>query len=237
VINIETRFLTNNESFQRDEKIIPEGIMVHSLGTSQSNVEPVFNYFNQRSTRASVHALVHENGVLQTLPYTTKAWHCGGSGNSNLISFEILEPSGFTYKPNSAQMVGYDVQRFQPYFDKVWKNATEFCAVLCKFYNLTEKDVICHAEGYRKGIASNHADTEHWFPKHGKTMNDFRNDVKKLLDEKIYFDNTPDRYAKEAIDWAVSQGILKGNGEGDLSLHDQCTRQDMLVFIHRTMQK
>ena len=92
MINIETRFLTNNESFQRDEKIIPEGIMVHSLGTSQSNVEPVFNYFNQWSTRASVQPWCMRQ-EFATLPYTTKAWHCGGSGNSNLISFEILEPS------------------------------------------------------------------------------------------------------------------------------------------------
>ena len=41
--------------------------------------------------------------------------------------------------------------------------------------------VIGHFEGYKRGIASNHADPAHWFTKHGKSMDTFRADVKKLL--------------------------------------------------------
>ena len=41
--------------------------------------------------------------------------------------------------------------------------------------------VICHSEGYKRGIASNHGDVMHWFPKHGKNMNPFRADVKTQL--------------------------------------------------------
>ncbi|MEC1375022.1 SPOR domain-containing protein [Heyndrickxia oleronia] len=52
---------------------------------------------------------------------------------------------------------------------------------LCKLYGLSEKDIICHSEGYKRGIASNHGDVMHWFPKHGKSMDTFRADVKKLL--------------------------------------------------------
>ena len=43
---------------------------------------------------------------------------------------------------------------------------------------LTEKNIICHCEGYKQGIASNHGDVMHWFPKHGKSMDTFRLDVK-----------------------------------------------------------
>ena len=46
-------------------------------------------------------------------------------------------------------------------------------------------------------------------------------------------DNTPDAWAKEAIDWAVTNGILKGNENGDLKLHENCTRQEVLVFLER----
>jgi hypothetical protein len=67
------------------------------------------------------------------------------------------------------------------YFAAVYKEAVELCAYLCKQYGLTEKDVICHSEGCAMGIASNHADVMHWFPKHGKNMDAFRNDVKALL--------------------------------------------------------
>ena len=58
----------------------------------------------------------------------------------------------------------------------------ELCVHLCKQYWLTEKDIICHCEGCKLGIASNHGDVMHWFPKHGKSMDTFRTDVKKLLD-------------------------------------------------------
>lgn len=50
-------------------------------------------------------------------------------------------------------------------------------------------------------------------------------------------DNTPDAYAKEAIEWAVKNGILYGNENGDYMLHSNVTRQDMLVFLYRALNK
>ena len=41
--------------------------------------------------------------------------------------------------------------------------------------------LICHSEGYKRGIASNHADVLHWWPKHGKDMDKFRDDVDRKL--------------------------------------------------------
>ncbi|MEI3140915.1 MAG: hypothetical protein V8S34_04765 [Lawsonibacter sp.] len=48
---------------------------------------------------------------------------------------------------------------------------------------LADGVVICHAEGYRRGIASNHGDVLHWWPKFGKTMDDFRADVAREMRE------------------------------------------------------
>ncbi|MGE4284761.1 MAG: N-acetylmuramoyl-L-alanine amidase, partial [Clostridia bacterium] len=61
--------------------------------------------------------------------------------------------------------------------------AVELCIYLCKQFNLTEKNIICHCEGHTLGIASNHSDVMHWFPKHGKSMDTFRADVKAGLDD------------------------------------------------------
>ena len=72
----------------------------------------------------------------------------------------------------------YDVA----YFAAVIMEAVELCAYLCKLYGLTENDIICHSEGHTRGIASIHADVMHWFPKHGKSMDTFRADVKNLLE-------------------------------------------------------
>ena len=46
---------------------------------------------------------------------------------------------------------------------------------------MTEKNILCHSEGYKLGIASNHADVMHWFPRFGKSMDTFRAEVKRLL--------------------------------------------------------
>ena len=65
--------------------------------------------------------------------------------------------------------------------DRVYNEAVELCAYLCKQYGLTEKNIICHSEGHAQGIASNHGDVMHWFPKHGKNMDTFRAAVKAKL--------------------------------------------------------
>lgn len=63
----------------------------------------------------------------------------------------------------------------------MYREAVELCAYLCKEYGLTEQNIICHSEGYKQGVASNHGDVMHWFPKHGKSMDTFRAEVKALL--------------------------------------------------------
>lgn len=45
--------------------------------------------------------------------------------------------------------------------------------------------------------------------------------------------NIPDEYAKEAVDWAQESGILLGDSSGNLSLHQPCTRQHVLVWLWR----
>jgi hypothetical protein len=99
-----------------------------------------------------------------------RGWHGGsgakGSVNDTHIGFEICE----------------DALTDASYFNAVYKEAAELCAYLCKQYGLTEKNIICHSEGHSQGVASNHGDVMHWFPRFGKSMDAFRADVKKLLD-------------------------------------------------------
>ena len=95
----------------------------------------------------------------------------GHSANDTHISFEICE----------------DDLDDQDYFAAVYQAAVELTALLCRQYGLdplADGVVICHQEGYRRGIASNHADVLHWFPKFGRSMDDFRADVAALIREE-----------------------------------------------------
>lgn len=189
-MNLRTWILTKNECCQRAVKIKPVGVMVHSTGANNPNLRryvqpddgrlgtnPNGNHWNQPSPggrKVCVHAFIGKlaDGTIatyQTLPWTCRGWHSGkgakGSANDmGYIGFEICE----------------DGLADRAYFNKVYREAVELTAYLCQTYGLDpQKDgvVICHAEGHKRGIASNHADVMHWFPKHGKTMDDFRADV------------------------------------------------------------
>jgi len=186
-------FLTKNECYISGRTMTPKGIMVHSTAANNPKLSryvgpddgrlgknPYSNHWNQprpEGRQICCHAFIGRlaDGSIatyQTLPWTMRGWHCAkgpkGSGNDFLIGFEIAE----------------DDTRDPVYFRQVFTEAVELCAYLCRKYGLTEKDIIDHAEGYRQGIASNHGDVAHWFPKHGESMDTFRAAVKKAMTSK-----------------------------------------------------
>ena len=185
-MNLHKLILTNNACYKAGKTIIPKGIMVHSTGANNPNLKRYVgpddgllgknqynNHWNQDKPdgrQVCVHGFIGKLGsgtiaTYQTLPWDYRGWHSGGSANDTHIGFEICE-DGLT-----------DAS----YFNAVYKEAVELCAYLCKLYGFSEKNIICHSEGYKLGIASNHGDVMHWFPKHGKSMDTFRADVGKLL--------------------------------------------------------
>ena len=50
-------------------------------------------------------------------------------------------------------------------------------------------------------------------------------------------DNIPADWAKEAVEWAVGAGILKGDENGDLMLRKNVTREQLIVFLYRYFKK
>lgn len=180
--------MTRSDCFTAGRKITPKGIMVHSTATPGVMAADWFSRWNksykagETNRQVAVHAFVDDKGVWQYLPWNHRGWHAGGAANNTHIGFEICEPGGFSYGKGSA-MVGYSVSKNEAYFRKAWLNAVELCVMLCRQYDLTEEDIICHSEGANKRIASNHADVMHWFPKHGESMNSFRAAVRASLNK------------------------------------------------------
>ena len=190
--------LTSNACYKAGKTIVPKGIMLHSTGANNPYLRRYVgpddgflgknqysNHWNQDKPggrQVCVHAFIGKlkDGTIatyQTLPWNHRGWHAGGKANDTHISFEICE-DGLT-----------DTS----YFKAVYKEGVELCAYLCKLYGLTEKDIIGHYEGHQLGIASNHGDPKNWFPKHGKSMDAFRVDVKALLSKAASADPIPNK--------------------------------------------
>ena len=75
----------------------------------------------------------------------------------------------------------YDVAGATPFFNAAYNNAVALFGFLCQYVGGDPQQIICHSEGHTLGIASNHADVMHWFPLHGKSMDNFRNDVESYI--------------------------------------------------------
>lgn len=190
-MNLHKLLLVNNACYKAGKKLNVKGVMVHSTGANNPNLKRYVgpddgllgknqygNHWNNSKLRKCVHAFIGKlaDGTIatyQTLPWDMRGWHGAsgpkGSVNDTHIGFEICE-DGLTDRK---------------YFDKIYKEAAELCAYLCKEFKLdplADGVLICHSEGHARGIASNHADVMHWFPKHGKNMDTFRAYVNELLE-------------------------------------------------------
>ncbi len=187
--NLKKKYMTKNDCYKAGRKITPKGIMVHSTATPGVMAADWFSRWNKSYKAGEInrqvygHAFLDDKEIWQYLPWNHRGWHAGGKANDTHIGFEICEPGGFSYSGGS-KMVGYDVKKNEAYFRAAWKNAVDLCVYLCREYGLTEKDIICHSEGNKKGVASNHADVMHWFPRHGENMDTFRAAVKAELNSK-----------------------------------------------------
>lgn len=271
-MNLLKCILKENECYKYGYAIKPIGVMVHSTGANnpmlKRYVEPEPGYenyeelmrllgdnrndndWNRPDLLACVHAFIGKLAdgtvaTVQTLPWNWRGWHSyhgkNGSANDTHISFEICE----------------DGLEDPVYFAAVYKEAVELTAMLCRergYDPLEDGVVICHSEGYKRGIASNHADVMHWFPKHGKTMDDFRRDVaaemqkededdmdvdrfKELWHEmrKDLQDNDAGAWSEEARQWAVENGIVQGGSAEEFNgmWEDVLTREQMVTLLYR----
>lgn len=187
---IEKSFLTHNPCYRAGRSITPSGIMLHSVGTPQPNASAFLNSWNSPDYKsACVHAFIDaKTGIVyQTLPWTMRGWHCGSSANDTHIGVEMCEPNTIKYTGGSSFTIdAKNEAQARAMVDRTYKSAVELFAYLCTNFHLDPlKDgvVISHAEGHKRGIASNHGDPEHLWKRlgNGKTMDKFRIDVNSLM--------------------------------------------------------
>jgi hypothetical protein len=131
--------------------------------------------------------------TIQAGDWTMTPWGCG-SGSLGSCNGYIKKDGKTTYI--GQHWVQFEIcdDKYQDreYFDKVYQEAVELTAMICKQYNIDPKGyvvyngvqvptILCHADSYKLKLGGNHGDVYGWFNKMGKTMDDVRNDVAALL--------------------------------------------------------
>lgn len=201
--------LTKNPCYTAGKKITVKGLMLHSVGCPQPRASVFINNWNRADyDNACVHAFIDGNDgiVYQTLPWNHRGWHCAsgknGSGNNTHIGVEMCEPACIKYTGGSTFTCS-DLATAKAVATRTYEAAVELFAMLCKEYNLNptaDGVIISHAEGHKRGIASNHGDPEHLWNQLGMgyTMDGFRKDVKTAMSGEKE-DNTQDN--TEVVKW------------------------------------
>lgn len=182
--------MTKNPCYTAGKKITVKGLMLHSVGCPQPKASAFINSWNRESyTRACVHGFIDalDGTVYQTLPWEYGGWHAGGSANNTHIGVEMCEPSCITYTGGAAfKVADGKLNEARACAKRTYDAAVELFAMLCGKFGLDSLGdgvIVSHAEGYKRGIASNHGDPEHLWRQLGLgyTMNGFRNDVKAAM--------------------------------------------------------
>lgn len=185
----------NNLCYQYNSPITPIGIILHSTGadnpnlnrvvapcTDDSNYDSIIadigvNLYNNDWNRARpdgqkkcVHAFIGKNkkGVVkgyQVLPYNIECWGAGKPANQHYIQVEVME----SYSTSPEYLLSA-LRVFVPW-----------AVSLCLKYDINPDNIISHKEAHKKGIATNHADIDHWLVKFGYSMEMIRSWVKSYM--------------------------------------------------------
>lgn len=192
-LTIYQRYFYQSDCYKSGTKMKPAGVQVHSTGANNPwlkryvqpddgrlGTNPNGNDHNHPGGNVCANAYIGklQDGtvaVYQTLPWDMRCWLSGSGANGNAnrlgyIGFEVCE----------------DGLRDKAYYeDAVMDKAVLLTAALCKEYGIPVEDVRDHRELHGMGLASNHADITHWLGKFGLTMNDFREKVRRAMEEGI----------------------------------------------------
>lgn len=265
-----TQYLINNPCYTAGRSIRVRGLMLHSIGTPQPDPLVLMRNWNQSTYRtACVHGFIGEDAAYITLPCLEetatsgpgrahRGWHGGGSSNDTHIGVEMCEPACLTYV-GGADFICSDRTAAVAFVEKTTRAAVLLFARLCEYHGLdplADGVILSHAEGYQRGIATNHADPAHLWRQLGMAydMDQFRADVAARIREgesvtqdqfnammDTYLaglaEQAPADWSREAREWAESSGIILGDSSGRKQYRAFCTREQMVTFLMRLSEK
>ena len=266
--HLEIRPATSNGAYRSGRVISPAGCVNHSVGCAQPSADVFWKIMNKPDAGWGVNAILGdfhkgEGKIILALNWNGRPWGCGsgrkGSWNNTKVQWEICEPAGHTYA--GGQMIGYDVSKNQGYFDRMWKMVVAWNVYVIKMFGYPVSELNDHAESFKAGYGSNHGDVGHWWPKHGKSMDDLRREVQSILDSekedddmdvsrfkelwsemrKDLQDNDCGAWSQAAREWALSTGLIAGNGttkdgQPNCMWQDMMTREQMVQVLYRFAQ-
>lgn len=197
-------------------------LVYHYTGNDGDRAANNAKYFQNNIVKASAHYFVDDTTVWWSVPDLKVAWSVGGSKYANADKTGGGTMYGVITNTNSISIEMCDTIRNGVYqaSEATLANAAALGRALMEKYGIPIENVYRHFDVTGKHCPSYLVSAQKWA------------EFKKRLEVKI-MDNTPSGAHKEGVEWAIANGILTGNSEGDLMLSQPVTRQQMCTMLYR----
>lgn len=221
----------------------PQGGTLHSVGCPQPSALSFIKAWDKPTyTNSCVHGVIDaETGIgYETLPPNFRGWHGAsgpkGSVNNTHIGIEMCESRWIRYT-GGAKFEVLDLAKARADCKRAYDTAVYWFARLAKEWNWNvDTDIISHYEGGKKGIASTHADPEHYWSGLGMkyTMDGFRADVKRQMasTDMPFTDVKEGKWYYDDVLWAYENGITSGVSKDKFGIGQPCTREQVVSMLH-----
>ena len=200
-------------------------LVYHYTGNDGDRAANNAKYFQNNIVKASAHYFVDDTTVWRSVPDLKVAWSVGGSKYANAHKTGGGTMYGVITNTNSLSIEMCDTIRNGVYqaSEATLANAAALGRALMEKYDIPIENVYRHFDVTGKHCPSYLVNAQKWA------------EFKKRLEVKI-MDNTPSGAHKEGVEWAIANGILTGNSEGDLMLSQPVTLQQMCTMLYRFWQ-
>ena len=198
-------------------------LVIHYTGNDGDTAANNAAYYQRTVVQASAHYFVDDTTIYRSVPELCTAWAVGGKKyadaeetgggtmyeivrNANSISVELCDTvRDGTYQATEATL----------------KNAFALCRALMEKYHIPMENVYRHFDVTGKHCPAYYVDPQKWA------------EFKRRLEVWKVMDNDPSPAYKEGVEWALKEGILLGNEEGDLMLRQGLTREQFCAMLKR----
>ena len=199
-------------------------LVVHYTGNDGDTAERNARYFQDTVSRTSAHYFVDDGEIIRSVPDLTVAWAVGGRKYADAGRTGGGTMYGEINNFNSLSVELCDTRRDGVYqaTELTMARAAALCRWLMERYGIPAGRVYRHFDVTGKRCPAYLIDAEKWAA------------FKRRLETDM--DNVPSEGHREGVAWAVERGILRGNGEGDLMLHQALTREQFCTMAKRTAE-
>ncbi len=229
---IECTVLSPNHSGPRTHAI--DRITPHCV-VGQCTAEALGSWFAKESTRASSNYGIDKDGRIGLyVEEQNRSWCSSNSANDDRAI--TIECASDTFAPYAFRTQVYDA-------------LVRLCTDICRRYGKTkllwlgDKDTsLSYSPASDEMVLTVHR----WFANKScpgdwmyARMGDLADRVTTALKEDTspLLDNTPATWSKDAVEWAVTNGLLVGDTNGNLMLRSPITREQFCVMLKRYHEK